>query len=165
MDFKKITKFIKIENNMYIFIIILIGVMFMLFFGGGDEKNVETTTSIKDLMKNDEERLEDILNKIEGVRNADVLITYCGGIESKIAYDTSQSSYNSDNSHESTTDKQAIMSSGAPFIAKELYPEVKGVVVVANGASDILVKKQIYEAVTTAMGVASHKVSVFERSH
>ena len=56
------------------------------------------------------------------------------------------------------------MSDGEPFVVKEIYPEIKGVVVVSDGADDIIVKQNILEAVTTALAIAPHKVCVVKMS-
>ena len=55
------------------------------------------------------------------------------------------------------------MSSGEPFVTQYTYPEVKGVVVVAQGVGQPAVKQRVIDAVTCAMGIAPHKVYVAEK--
>jgi stage III sporulation protein AG len=50
-----------------------------------------------------------------------------------------------------------------PIILKELLPEVKGVVIVADGASDPEVKEDLTRATQILLDVPIHKVSVFDR--
>ena len=47
------------------------------------------------------------------------------------------------------------------MIIKEVKPNVKGVIVVAEGAEDILVKEKLYSAVKTVLGIAGNKVEVY----
>lgn len=167
MDIKKITEFINIGNNKFILIIVLVGVCFMLFSGGGDKEEQKDRREVINMSENDEERLSTILSKIGGVGEVSVMITYYSTPETDIAYETKKSDARRDGEDtkniEMTSDKQAVMSQGEPFVIKSIYPDVKGVLVVAEGASILSVKEKITEAVTTIMGIAQHRVCVVEK--
>lgn len=47
-----------------------------------------------------------------------------------------------------------------PVIARELKPEIKGVLVVAEGAADSRIKAQLIRAVEAALGMPSYKITV-----
>lgn len=168
MELKKLTKFINIENNKYLFLIILVGVVFMLFAGGGDnEEKVKNNTTFE-ITTNDEERLRKILSEINGVGAVDVMITYYSTPKTDIAYEINQSNSqreekDSSKSRDESYDKQAIMSSGEPFVTQYTYPEVKGVVVAAEGVGSPEVKQRVVDAVTCAFNIAPHKVYVAEK--
>ncbi|MFO7154640.1 MAG: stage III sporulation protein AG, partial [Caldicoprobacter oshimai] len=49
-----------------------------------------------------------------------------------------------------------------PLVIKEMEPEIKGVIVIAEGAKDIRVKLDLIRAVQTALGVSPQQVEVFE---
>lgn len=49
---------------------------------------------------------------------------------------------------------------GQPFVTKVLYPKVEGVLVVAEGAGDGKVDRNITEAVRALFGVEAHRVKV-----
>ena len=49
----------------------------------------------------------------------------------------------------------------SPLVLKETLPEIKGVIVVSSGASDVKIKLDIITAVTTVLGIDSNKVEVF----
>lgn len=168
MERKEITKFFKFENNKYVFAIILIGVIFMLFGVGGDkEEKKEKPTTAVNTVTDDEKRLESILSDIQGVGSVEVMITYYSTQKSDIAYETNTSEAkrtdNDNLSNEENSQTQAVMSDGTPFVTGQIYPEVKGVVVVCDGGGNILIKNQVTEAVMTVMGVASHKVCVAQK--
>ena len=169
MNIKKITEFINIENNKFIFVIILVGVCFMLFAGGekGDTKNKAATD--EQIILNDEERLCDILSEIKGVGSVSVMITYDATVQSDIAYELKQEkTVKGDGgdvtNEQSYIDKQAVMSSGEPFVTRSVYPEVRGVVIAAKGAVNPEVRENIIEAASTVLGIARHKVCVAEKN-
>lgn len=152
----KFTKIKKYSNNPIIVIILIIGVFLMTFIpsekDSGEVKHVFDGYS-------DEERLESILSKISGAGEVDVMITYYGGSEQSIAYEIK-----SENEEKSSqVDKRAVMSGNSPVVVQELYPEVKGVIVVAQGAGSAEVKRALSEAVTAVMGVGASRVRVYEK--
>ncbi|WP_342432258.1 stage III sporulation protein AG [Neobacillus sp. FSL H8-0543] len=50
-----------------------------------------------------------------------------------------------------------------PIVVETKKPEIRGVLVVAQGSENIQVKKLIVEAVTRALGVPSHRVAVMPK--
>ena len=167
MDFKKIYEKLKFSHNSYIIIIILVGVLFMLLPTGDKQK--KDVNNSEQIQINYEEDLENILSKVSGVGNVDVMLTYSSSFEKRIAYEknsTKNEKKDGDNTIINETDSQTnvVLSSGEPFVLKEIYPEIKGVIVVADGADSILVKQNIIDAVTTALNIAPHKVCVVKKS-
>lgn len=66
----------------------------------------------------------------------------------------------------STDDQLVIIRDGekeVPIVIETKKPAIRGVLVVANGADNIQVKKWIIEAVTRALDVPSHRVSVLPK--
>lgn len=159
---KKIMDFLKNKNNIIILIILIIGTLFMLL-PATDKKQPEKTLGAEDEIDYGEE-LREILSKIKGVGDVEVMITYSQTSEKRLAYETqSGRSERGDSGYEENTDKQAIISDGAPVILSQTYPKVKGVVVIAEGAANSRVRADILEAVTTAFDIASHKVCILEK--
>lgn len=79
-----------------------------------------------------EQRLSDILSKINGVGKVNVLITYAD--ETYVS------------SGDSTT-----------FSAKP-----QGVIIIAEGAEDLEVRIKIQQAVQTALGIEAHQIKIYE---
>lgn len=122
-----------------------------------------------------QKQLEDTLDKVSGVGKVKVMITLEASSEKVTLNDPVYSS-------DSTTEKDA--SGGvreqqsirnepetvfeendndkSPYVIKELQPEIKGVVVVAEGGDDATVKKEIIEAVMVLFGLESHKIKVMK---
>lgn len=168
MDIKNAVKNLNLKHNGILFVILLIGAVLMLFPNKADKKEEDTPAVYEGMGTDDEERLEEILSEIKGVGSVSVMLTYEGGIESEIAYDTNSSitrrgDGDKEVNTEENSDKQAVMSSGKPFVKRYICPEVKGAVVAAEGAGDALVKQKIQEVVMTSLGLAAHKVCVTEK--
>lgn len=154
------TKILKNKNNQIICIILIIGVVFMLFSGGGKEKeqSVKAVATI-----DEEERLEEILSHIDGAGQVSVMITYYSTSEKDIAYETKTNTVGFDSRSEESEDKKAVMTDGEPMVIKEVYPKVKGVIVAADGGSSPVVRQAISEAVTAVMDVPAHRVKIYKR--
>lgn len=157
MDKDKLIKLLKNKNNLIICLILIIGIVLMVV-GGKDNKkeNIETT---KTEVVTDEKRLEDILSQIDGVGEVSVMITYYSSSEKDLAYETKTSSRNLEESE----DKKAVMTDGEPMVVKEVYPDVKGVIVTAQGAGRTDVKAAISEAVSATLDVPVHKICIFKK--
>lgn len=164
MSKEKIQKFLKNKNNIALYIILIIGVAMMICGGGHKDKTADEKNS-EVIRQNDEERLCDILGEIEGVGDVSVMITYFESEKKDIAYEVreSENKRDSSGSGEKTVDRQAVMSDGTPMVVKEVYPEVKGVIVVAQGAENVRVRENISTAVQAVMNVAAHRVCVYEK--
>ena len=122
-----------------------------------------------------EERLEQILSKIEGAGSVAVSITLISSSEYEyvINESVSKKSMEEDDSSggfrttiETTENGQLVMQKlpGAtgeqPVIMKEKKPEVNGVLVVSVGAADSAIKAELTKAVQILLGVSSAKVNV-----
>lgn len=146
-----LTDLFKKKNNYVLYIILIIGVVLMLFPGNkpDSENKAEHTQS-------QQEELAGIISAIDGAGDAKVMITYYGSSTRNIVYDTK--------TRGEDTDRTAVVSDGNAVTVGESYPRVKGVVVVAKGADDILVKQAITNAVMVSLDVPEYKVAVFARN-
>lgn len=150
----------KYANNKTLYIIIIIGIVFMLFSGGSEtqkdniKQNYDAYT--------DEVRLKEILSKIDGVGNVHVMVTYYGTTTSDIAFEKKQNISHSGDETTKSEENSVITSGNTPLVKGMVYPRAKGVVIIADGAENIEVKKNITDAVVAALDVASYKVCVLE---
>ena len=158
MDLAKIIK--KYGNTKSLYIIIIIGVVLMLLSSGGKQKDDTKAPSYG--AYSDEERLEAILEMVDGAGDVSVMITYHGTVTYDVAFENKETS--SERSEEITrsSENSVITTGGEPLIKGEVFPKVKGVVVIAEGANDIRVKKALTDATVAALEVAPFKVCVLE---
>ncbi len=139
---------------------------------------VQTTSSqpLSDYQSSIQKDLKGILGQIEGVGNIDVMITFESLERKEIAYNTQESNNTTtenDNQggerviEESQKNLNAIMvnksGSNEPLILTENYPSIKGVIVVAGGASNPDIKYNLLKCVENVLDLPSHKVMIYSR--
>lgn len=132
------------------------------------EDNNTATNESDDL----EKKLEQILSKMEGVGKVSVMITYSQGSEIiPMQNETSKSSKinetDSDGGTRTTeqvdSNKEVIYSNGNKVETQTVKnPIAQGAIVIAEGASNAMVKTNIVSAVEAITGLATYKVQVFE---
>lgn len=124
-----------------------------------------------------EQKLAELLSKIEGVGAVNVMITLeeseeivfqtDSSLESSVTEETDsaggQRTVNS-NSYSYTTVLSGDSSSGEPYVIKQIYPKVAGVVVIAEGAGSAGIQTQISEAVQALFDIPVHKIKVLKAS-
>lgn len=158
LEINKILK--KYGNTKSLYIIIIIGVVLMLISAGNEPQNDKKAPVYE--AYSDEARLREILSKIDGVGEVSVMITYHGTSTYDVAYEKRQTS--SERAEETTKSEEnsVITKSGEPLVKGTVYPKAKGVIIIAEGAGRMEVKKALTDAATAALDVASHKVCVLE---
>ncbi len=123
-----------------------------------------------------EERLEELLSRVEGVGNVEVMIVLKSSEESvwRVDKDTSYSSTQESDAGGGTRlvqsqeiSEKTILTdqngSEGPLLEKRLYPEISGVAVIASGGGSPKVQAEISAAVEALFGVPSHKIKVLKR--
>lgn len=178
----------KIMQN--ILLICGIGIILLIaadsIFDSGSRNAGENTSQTATVKKTENEsmpqqdeleiKLERILSRMDGVGSVSVMITYSGEKQSIPAYDT-KTDENRTSEKDSSGGIRTIESikkensviyeqkggDKKPFILSNTLPSVKGVLVIAEGADDPEVKKNIVKAVQALMDVPLHRIQVFER--
>lgn len=134
-----------------------------------DEEIVTIDSNQNDL----EQKLVKILSQIEGAGTVDVMVTFDSSEELHPAYNTNSTTEttkekDSQGGERTTTtsseNKTMITStSNGPVVVKTSEAKVKGVLVVASGATDSVVKEKLYKAVQTALQVQGHQVEIYAK--
>lgn len=114
-----------------------------------------------------EQRLSELLSKVEGAGQVSVMVYADTGSEQVPAYNNEQDTRNDERadgkSSEISENRQlALSGKDEPVILKVIIPQIKGVVVVAEGADDILIKSQLNNAVCTLLGIPEHRVQILK---
>lgn len=117
-----------------------------------------------------EERLERILRQVEGVGEVEVMITLAASSKEVVEKDvTLQQTWAQGEEHsvtdsvrdkEETTVYTDLGSGNAPYVVQEIYPEVQGVLVVAEGGDDSSVNLAIVEAIQALFNIDVHKIKI-----
>lgn len=106
--------------------------------------------------------LEQIIGKIEGVGDVEVMITYDGTSETVYAYDKSEQKNDTELKKE---EEHIIIDKGNAedgLLIKEIYPKVTGVAVVCEGGGKPTVKGEITQMLKALYGISSNCISVSE---
>ena len=124
-----------------------------------------------------EQRLIEVLSEIRGAGRVDVLITYetNGEIVTATVRQTDEDVRNADGTAGSETSRTLrevtepatieTEKGHAPIILYEKEPIVRGVIVVAEGASDFSVRQKLQAAVHVATGIPVERIEVLEMSY
>lgn len=114
-----------------------------------------------------ESRLKQMLEKVKGVGNVDVMITLADSGEKIVEKDVTNSESQSDTDSQTSNSETSVMiqtdDSDEPYVSKVLEPEIEGVVVTCTGASDPEIVVQITEAVQALFDVPAHRIVVLEQ--
>jgi len=187
----------KIENLVFLVIILIITVVIINYVWSGDKssnkkvtnsagKQLATTNNNQTLASSQynntesislEEKLEDILSKIEGVGSVKVFINYSESSETVAMYNENSKTSTTEETDKSggtrkveQTDSQKEViyqeqnGTKTPIVQKTVEPKIEGAIITAKGAGDINVKTSIIQAVEAATGLATHKIQVFTMS-
>lgn len=187
----------KIENLVFFVVILIITIVIINFIWNENEEtnNKETTNdaskqlastnevtgttsnSSVDSTDNLEEKLKNILSKIQGVGEVEVCLNYSESSEVVAMYNessTTSTTEETDDSggtrkiEETDTQKEVIFQeedgTKTPITAKIVNPKIEGAIVTAQGANNAEIKTNIIQAVEAVTGLATHKIQVFEMS-
>ena len=146
-------------------LILLLGISLIIVSipSGKTKKNTQSTeTTAKEdstdlYVKKQERRLVNALKHVEGVGKVKVMITV-----------NSSKDEQSSSEKEKTVkeDEQTVLveedGKKVPYVIKEVEPVVEGVVVVAQGGGNDIIKNQIVEAVSVLFHISSYKVKVLK---
>ncbi|MFD2214075.1 stage III sporulation protein AG [Metabacillus endolithicus] len=133
----------------------------------------DTTGSISDYEAEYENQLKEVLETVSGVGNVHVVVNVdstAKKIIEKNSVSQSQKTTETDREggkrevEDQSIDEQVVIiqdgEKETPIIVQTQKPEIRGVLIVAEGADNIHIKKTIVESVTRVLGVPSHRVAV-----
>lgn len=159
MKFKEFLKKSDKRTLNILYFIFLLGICLMTvdIFPKQKEKNEtpQEQTEERDI----EERMKDIFSKISGVGNVDVLIYYRSGEETVYAKDID--SRNGENTSD-YQEKTVFAANSEPVAVKKKFPDIEGVLIVAEGGDNIKVKNQLIRSTQALLGVEAHKIEVLK---
>lgn len=169
----------KVENLIVFLVLLVILIVALNSIYSDDESQAVENVSV---LKNEnyktefEIRLENILSQINGAGEVKVMVSYENEVKKIPMVDTKnittitseKDSAGGERKTEETNIEELIIyeSNGnlkTPVIQEYTVPKVLGVIVVAEGANDMIVKEKIINAVVSVTDVASHKIQVLEK--
>lgn len=123
-----------------------------------------------------EKRMEEILQKVDGIGAVKVMITVKSSKEKVTLKDApySEEIIKENDSAGGTRESQSITAeeetvlvdgssnSSVPYVLKEMEPEIEGVLVLAENGNNSALKTEIMEAVQVLFDVPAHKIKVMK---
>lgn len=157
-----------------VFAIVFIAVIIYFIPQDGNKKESEIIDNNTQTKLTKEEQLENVLGNIKGCGRVSVMITYESNGETVYA-NTTETETNtvteksdSGGTKQSETKKESkkpiTVGSGngeSALILSGIEPDIKGVIVVAQGADNIGVKMNLQRAVETVLQVSPEQVEIF----
>ena len=167
--------FAKLKNIKHFEVIVAVlfcAILLVIYISGfsSSEKTQADTTSLttEQYATFLENKLSSVLSNVQGAGKVSVMVTLECGIEYIYATENEEVT-NTTTSGGSTTTKTTttenivlVNASGKnnPVVLKENLPKVSGVIVVAYGASNISIRVELMNAVTSLLGVAPENVQI-----
>ena len=156
-----------VKKYKYVALVVLAGVVLMLLPSGKGEQqtvsdqpvNVSEAYSLAET----EKRLEQLLGRIRGVGQVQVMLTLKSGSSLQLAENRSTSLRDT----ESRQDRDVVtLNRGSGYedvvVTEQTYPVYQGAVVVCQGAGDSSVNLAVIQAVSVLTGLGSDKITVVQ---
>lgn len=168
----------KMRSN--VFLALMVGILLLAagkslssFGGDASEKSPQEEPAEKTIGSDaeTERRMAEILSKIEGAGQVDVMLTYRRTEEKTVARDeVREESYSEDGGKTSESlrvENTAILmedrnGNTLPLLLSAVSPEVEGVVIVAEGGGDPVVCTALNQAAQALLDVPAHKIAVLK---
>lgn len=180
---KRIPEIIKNQRKEKLIVLLLAGVLLVVISlpvkdTKPKEKIIENPNEIGDVANYEEyleNKLEKNLSKISGLGKVSVIVKVKDTGESVLksnitvsenVVDETDSSGGSRKTTEKTNEEQVIMKeidgNVTPYIMNEKYPQIEGVVVIAQGGDDATLKVEVIEAIEALFSISPHKIKVLK---
>lgn len=166
-DLKFFQKFKSVKHIEIVIAIILCAIVLLIYFSTFKSSSTSQSfesTSTTEYAAMLESKLEQIIERIDGVGSVSVMITLSSGPEYVYATNDEQQTNKNEGNGSLTTSttitKQPIIVSNDIVIVKEIMPTVGGIVVVAGGAENTKVKLEIIKAIQALVDVPQANIEV-----
>jgi stage III sporulation protein AG len=152
-------------------------ILLMIIYFFPEKSNKSTTQNISNntvIEKTAKEQLEEVLCNIKGTGKVSVMITYESGnevvcannVETQMSTVTEKTQSGTTKESETVIESKTPITIGAgegenPLVIIEKEPQVRGVIVVAEGADDLKVRMNLQKAVETVLQVSPDQVEIF----
>ena len=174
-----ITKFIaglKKGNGaviLLVFGVVLLIIVNMDFTKKPAKPATEKNQNVDEFLQIKEKRLKEVLSKIDGVGNVDVML--CAGASEETEYAKEVKENSAKVTEKDKTDIKTeyehkytiINQSGggeSPLVIKKFEPQITGAVVVCDGGESQQTRAKIIETVSVLLGVPTNRISVTKRA-
>ena len=123
------------------------------------QKQWETREVEEEMKRIGERRVKEILEQVEGVGKADVMLTLQASKEKVTLKDNKQD--------DTKTEEETVLLDGesresSPYVVQEIEPQIERIVVVCSGGDSPAMQREIISAISALFPVESHKIKVMK---
>ena len=138
----------KHKNIIIISVLVLVGVLLIILSSIDCSSNDKTEEfSSIDYTRELESKIEAFLKKVDGIKEAKVVITLDSSVQKIYAQNENNLSY-------------ILSGNGTPITVTELAPTIRGVGVACTNGDNDYVKMQITELLSCYLGISSNKIKI-----
>lgn len=161
----KFFEYVKNNKGLQIAVVLLsVSIILVLFISSIDwgwtnnntYKNDNTYNQTQTYVNNLEQKLASLISNISGAGRTSVMLTVQSGSEYRFA------SVDEKQFFTSLEEAKKALGNDTQVIVKEIYPTIKGAVIVCSGASDIKVKLDVLKAVQALLAIPSGNIEILE---
>ena len=117
------------------------------------EKETAEGSDIAEYVSTLEDKLEKCLKTVHGVGKVNVIISVASGVEQVYATEVTKDAGGK-------TTEAPLLIGGKPVVKMESFPEILGVVIVADGANNLTVKMDLLNACKVFLSIDESKIKV-----
>jgi stage III sporulation protein AG len=162
----------KDKKKLLILAILAVTAVVLMIIGDGVAEGkksvaVDNNTSVssvgEDYFAATEADLSEALSQMDGVGEVKVLISWDGDISEDFAYnEESTEKTDGDGVTEKSTKNELVLTDGdsAPVTEEKIYPEITGVLVVAQGAENEEIRRTLLLAVSAYLSVGTNRIEI-----
>ena len=168
--FSSLINKIKGNKKLPIFIALIIGLIvvsvYLISLDTAKTKNQEendnlrtefsTSAEYTDYLEN---KLESVITSLKGVGSTEVVVTLSKGFE--YIYQTEEETKTTSNGTSISSSNLALVD-GKPVVLEEIYPVIKGIIVLAEGSGDVSVRLDILNLILTMVDVDTSQIKIME---
>ena len=150
----------KIKDNkkfqLILVVLLAIAILFSLFYKENNTKTTNNDSEITEYVSLLEDKLCNLLSKVEGCGKVSVAIMIDSGKETVLAMKKTTT----ESSGKIQVEETPIIVNGKTVVLKENFPKITGVLIVCEGANKISVMKKIQQATTSLLDVDINKIEI-----
>ncbi len=155
--FEKIRANKKIQCIIISVFLIIIVCIFLFGYTEKDDSKVVKSDPISSYVTNLELKLSNVLSNVSGAGKVSVVISIESGMETVLAMQTTTKE---SAGGQVETQTSPIIINGKTVVIKELYPKVKGVLIVAEGAKNISVMSKLQQATMSLFDIEINQIEI-----
>ena len=163
MNNSRINKFLnKIKTDAktrFIFIIFCFALLVLIVLVNFLPKTANETVSadsVAEYVSSMEQKLEKLLNKVDGAGKVSVAISVESGMETVLAMTITTKETSAGREIVSAP----VLVNGKTVVLKEVYPKISGVLIVAEGAGKLTVYNKIQQATLSLLDVKASQIEI-----